>query len=208
MTQIVRTFIGLPLEADSRRESAGGPDETGRSLPVSPLHQLHKPLKQLSEFGAGIRTVRAANLHVTIQFLGDTPLSDIPEIASAMSEAVESVRCFDWRVVGTGVFPNRKRPMVVWVGVEPAQRFQELASCIQRAVKPLGYIPESRPYMPHLTLARLRHRCPPTLNVWLDENSETEFWSGRAGRVHLFRSTSGTGGVYYESLAVALLGDQ
>ena len=66
MTQVVRTFIGLPLEADAQRESASSADEAGRSIPLSPVIRLQEPLAKLSEFGAGIRTVAATNLHVTL----------------------------------------------------------------------------------------------------------------------------------------------
>ena len=43
---------------------------------------------------------------------------------------------------------------MIWLGVTPEQALVELASRVERALNPLGFPPERRPFRPHLTLGR------------------------------------------------------
>ncbi|MCX7916074.1 MAG: RNA 2',3'-cyclic phosphodiesterase, partial [Verrucomicrobiae bacterium] len=70
---------------------------------------------------------------------------------------------FELGLVGWGVFPNRDRPRVLWLGcAEPVAPMVALADAVARALEPLGFAREVRPFHPHLTLARLRE-------PWLDD---------------------------------------
>lgn len=144
-------------------------------------------------------------LHVTLTFLGDIDPAIVPPIEAVLADVAAGHAAFDWRIHGVGVFPNRERPAVIWAGVEPADCFRKLAGSLSPRLQPLGYEPESRPFTPHLTLARVRGRVPHALPDWLDRYSATTFAAGRVSRIELMQSERTPAGQRYSVLAVAPL---
>ncbi|SFT29434.1 RNA 2',3'-cyclic phosphodiesterase [Paenibacillus sp. BC26] len=93
--------------------------------------------------------------HITLQFLGDTPSALIPAISTALREAAAAVPAFELRVDSLGVFGRPIRPSVLWSGVHgDVEQLHKLQQNVAQKLKPLGLMPESRSYNPHLTLAR------------------------------------------------------
>lgn len=106
----------------------------------------------------GVRPVRPAQLHLTLHFLGDVE----DESHSVLHEALAGV-CHDpftIAVRGTGVFPPRGRPTVLWAGVADSALLATLHATIAAAIQACGLPVEHRPYMPHVTLARLTPAVP------------------------------------------------
>jgi 2'-5' RNA ligase len=64
---------------------------------------------------------------------------------------------FELVVSGSGAFPPRGRPSVLWIGIEdPAGQLAILHRAIESECAALGFAKEARAYHPHLTVARLR----------------------------------------------------
>lgn len=106
----------------------------------------------------GGRWVSAAHMHLTMKFLGERPDHDPSRIADVSRAAMTSVMPFHATLGGVGAFPNFSRPRVVWLGMEPSAPFVSIAALLDRALAPLGYPVESRPFTAHLTLGRVDHR--------------------------------------------------
>ena len=114
--------------------------------------------------------LREDNLHLTLKFLGDVPVADIPKLSAAVEAAVRTVRPFELTISGCGAFPPHGRPKVLWIGVlsEPpavaggstaasqASSLQSLHERIEDELAAPGFPREERPFHPHLTIARLR----------------------------------------------------
>ena len=138
----VRSFVAIEL-----------PDEV-----KSALAQLQNQLKSGGQFP--VKWVDPYSIHLTLKFLGNTGMDMIEEITRAMDEAVRGVSPFHLEIKGLGVFPNLRRVQVAWVGVDgDLDQLGELHKRIESNLSPLGFAPESRPFTPHLTLARLRDRA-------------------------------------------------
>ena len=95
-------------------------------------------------------------LHITVRFIGSVDDGGADAIRQALEPAL-AVAPFDLTVAGTGAFPVRGAPRVIWAGIgtggEGLRRVeQEVAARLAR----LGLPPEPRAYSPHLTLARVR----------------------------------------------------
>lgn len=93
--------------------------------------------------------------HITLQFLGDTEVSMIPKLRETLQGAADQMNQFPLSVGGIGIFGTSLYPRVLWRGVEGAR--EQLDILFQHIVKstlPLGYLPEDRPYRPHITIAR------------------------------------------------------
>lgn len=100
---------------------------------------------------------RDQNIHLTLKFLGEIPTAKITDFSSAIACAVEGLAPFEMRLEGTGVFPNRGTPRVLWLGIiDDSGRLAELQSRIENECAVEGFSKEARPFHPHLTVARLR----------------------------------------------------
>jgi 2'-5' RNA ligase len=149
------------------------------------------------------RWVRVEGLHVTMRFLGATPDEKQPALAAALRAAAVGVAPFEITLSGGGAFPNAARPRVLWIGIsEGADRIESLVERLATQLEPLGWPRESRPFTPHLTLARTdgvpgadeRART-------LAELAHDVRYSWTADRIVLYKSIVGHGPTRYEVLA-------
>jgi 2'-5' RNA ligase len=99
-------------------------------------------------------------MHLTLKFLGDTPLDKVEEVKVALAQAAAEVRPFTFTMAALGCFPNTRRPRVVWVGLqEVTGALVRLRGVVEAQVAPLGFPTERRPFKPHLTLGRVQRRA-------------------------------------------------
>jgi 2'-5' RNA ligase len=118
------------------------------------LEELQRSLRPL----ARIRWSPAGNLHITTKFIGEWPEARLDELKTALAGIPPRGR-IAIRVGGLGFFPNPRAPRVFWCGIEEdACGLAELAAATDRATAALGVPAETRPFSPHLTLARIKER--------------------------------------------------
>jgi 2'-5' RNA ligase len=138
----IRSFIAIEL-----------PDEL-----KSELVRLEARLKSGGQ--SGVKWVDPYGIHLTLKFLGSIAVDRVEGITRAMEEAARGISPFRLEVKELGVFPNFKRVQVAWVGISgEADKLVQLQKRIESNLAPLGFAPESRPFTPHLTLARLRNQA-------------------------------------------------
>ena len=140
----IRSFIAIELPAELKLE----------------LVQLEAQLKSGEQLG--VKWVDPDGIHLTMKFLGNIAVDRVEGITRAMEEAVRGISPFQLKVKELGVFPNFKRVQVAWVGLSgEVDKLAQLQKRIESNLTPLGFAPESRPFAPHLTLARLRAQTSP-----------------------------------------------
>lgn len=158
---------------------------------------------ELRERWPEARWIPPENQHVTLKFLGPTPESDLPGVVS-VCERVAAVHGPEPIGLGQlGVFPSPRRARVLWIGLDdPAQLLASLAQALDAELAPLGFARESRPYSPHLTVARFRAptvvRDPPVFREQPDPSDLRSF--------DLWRSHLSPKGARYERLVSFSLG--
>jgi 2'-5' RNA ligase len=104
---------------------------------------------------AKIKLVERENIHFTLRFFGDTPVSKLEAIHTELSKI--QFTPFTIEIAGVGAFPNIKRPRVVWVGLtQNAERMLDLKMEIDDNLGNLGYHPERKKFHAHATFARVR----------------------------------------------------
>jgi RNA 2',3'-cyclic 3'-phosphodiesterase len=167
---------------------------------------LRRVVIDLGGLGRAVKAVDPDQLHVTLKFLGATPADLVPRLADVLSHA-EFPAAFDVSLVGLGAFPSAQRPSVLWAGLEPVGPLQQMARTLEAAVEPLGFARESRPFRPHVTVARVRFRPPPAVGALLLDEAATNFGSVRIDSVVLYRSDTTTHGPQYTRLARVALSD-
>jgi len=157
--------------------------------------------------GADVRWVKPGNAHITLQFLGDTPVEKIEPIESALSRVATSHRPFDITITGLGVFPSLKRPRVIWIGiVEGANPLISLQASVVEEMTNLGYESEKRAYSPHITLGRVKSaKNVDKLISSLEAAREFRAGNFRATEIHLIRSILSSEGPSYSTIFSAPL---
>jgi 2'-5' RNA ligase len=180
-----RLFVALELASEAREELV-----RWRADVLSPV--------------PGLRPVRVEDLHVTLCFLGSRPEEEIESIGAACGvvagePSVEST-------FGPAVWLPARRPRVLAVGLrDPSGVIARIQSAVSRALVSGGwYAPDSRPFLAHVTVARVGRDAPRIRGVSLPAPpSEVTV---RCSRVTLFQSRLGAGGARYSALASFDLG--
>jgi 2'-5' RNA ligase len=179
----VRAFFGLPLP------------ETHREV-------LASYIAGCAAAAPEFRWTTAANLHLTLRFLGHVDLSLAEGIADGVTESRPGG--FHVSLGELGMFKRGRLARVVWLGVvQGEQEMRSLAALVEAQCVQAGLEPEGRRFSAHPTLARARSRdgaaapplaAPPELPAW------------RATELVLFRSRLGRAGSVYEPLRTITLG--
>lgn len=133
------------------------------NLPEQVKEALLKLQKQLQSGNfSSVKWVNPSGIHLTLKFLGDVSTDKIEAITKAMAEAAKGVPPFQLNIANLGVFPNLRRVQVVWVGINgELDKLKQLQQQLELNLIDLGFEPESRPFTPHLTLARVGNRTSP-----------------------------------------------
>jgi 2'-5' RNA ligase len=140
----VRAFIAIELPAEIKRS----------------LGELENRFKSRNYRA---KWVTAESIHLTLKFLGGISVDSISDVTHVIEKAAAGTPCFRLAVSGLGVFPNLQRVQIVWAGVTgELDELSRLQKRIDAGLESLRFIPESRPFTAHLTIARIRDEASPT----------------------------------------------
>jgi len=117
-------------------------------------NQIKSVLARMRGDIPGARWVPAEQIHLTLAFLGEVE----EPVMELLMEKLVCIRLpgFELAFSGPGCFPNRHRPRVLWIGVQPEPGLNALAAAVHDVVLACGIPQEQRPFSPHITLARLK----------------------------------------------------
>lgn len=144
-----------------------------------------------------VKWVREENLHLTLKFLGQVAPDQLSHIVPAVRLAMAEQLPLTLTLGGIGAFPNPRRARVLWVGLQKgATELNELHQRLDSELANLGFPPEKRTFIPHLTLGRLRQPArlgtPPSL---------TDGLTFQGDRIVLYESILKPRGPLYKPLA-------
>lgn len=156
--------------------------------------RIAENLKLFKLDGNKSRLVTNTNLHMTLHFIGNSSFKEMSclDLQAKLTEA----ESFNLTLDCSGYF---KKPQVFWFGSRAIPRaLYELQHNLGQHLKTCAYKPESRPYSPHVTVARKIFEAPLTVSM--------EPISWQVNRFVLVKSISITGGVRYEVVESYALG--
>lgn len=130
----MRLFIGIPLAA-------------------AVIEELRAVSARLQSPGDGLRWTAPQSWHITLQFLGNTSPEQLACIVARLRAlhspsvpvCLDELGCFD-------------RAGILFAGIRLTPELLSLQERITAATQPCGFIPETRPFQPHITLARSKGR--------------------------------------------------
>jgi RNA 2',3'-cyclic 3'-phosphodiesterase len=120
---------------------------------------------------------RPESWHLTLKFLGEVESDFVGRFAEAVAPATLETVPGEIQAAAATVFPERGRPRVLGIGFSPSpgvDSISRLASAAGKAANRLGSREESRPFHPHVTLARIRDSWP--ASAVDDYRREVEAW--------------------------------
>jgi 2'-5' RNA ligase len=112
---------------------------------------------EISAANADVKLVAPENIHVTLRFLGEIPISATAQIC----DALQRVRFtpFHTELRGVGCFPRLDRIRVLWIGMERGvTELTNLYNETQTRLQRCGIAPDRRRFRPHITIGRVRSR--------------------------------------------------
>jgi 2'-5' RNA ligase len=170
------------------------------SISASVRENLTSLLDELHRADSRPRWVNPANLHVTLRFIGHVPDENLSNINNALSKVVAPA-ALTLHFRGVGFFPDERRPTVVWAGVQAPSGLAALAACIDESLAGCGIQRETRPFSPHLTLARFKEtRLTEALRAQLQRSKDRSFGEQLSTEFHLMKSELKPTGAEYTTL--------
>ena len=130
----LRTFIAIELEEEVKDH----------------LEKVQEKAAQLCRKG---NYTPKENFHLTLHFLGEVTLEDIPYIQQAIMETTKYQQMFSLTLEKIGFFP-RGREGILWAGVEKSTELFHLFQVLERNLGKQGFAREKKGLSPHITLGR------------------------------------------------------
>lgn len=138
-SKLIRTFLAFDI------------DET-----------LKKPLiKIINHFQTKnfpVKWCNPENLHVTLRFYGEISPEKITDLIAALNYEMTDVKEFDLPTEEIKLFPSKSKPIAVALSFPLSKELNQLVTIIEAASQKVDVISDIRPFLPHLTLGRLRYR--------------------------------------------------
>lgn len=186
-TTTYRLFIAVELPDALREELAGLQQQLKRDQPP-------------------VRWVETDAMHLTLWFLGDVPGDRVAHLKIALMLSFAGQQAVRVQLGAPGAFPNLQRPQVIWVGLaEGESHLRSWYDALACRLSSLGFLPDPRPFRPHLTLGRVRREMSAEQQQRLGaalrslKPSSNRVWDLQ--RVALFRSDLRPEGPRYTTLA-------
>ncbi|MFW9847791.1 MAG: RNA 2',3'-cyclic phosphodiesterase [Candidatus Thorarchaeota archaeon] len=182
MSEKVRAFLSIDINDDSL------------------LANILQIQQQLDRKSAKMKLVERENIHFTWRFFGDTTLDQIEEIHSELAQL--EIEPFTVDIGGVGAFPSKKRPRVIWIGVQQGiEHMRELKTRTDLLLANVGYAIERKKFIPHATIARVRDVYDPDRILHsLQDLSEVPAGTMNVIGVRMTKSTLTPSGPIYETL--------
>ncbi|GCE20440.1 RNA 2',3'-cyclic phosphodiesterase [Dictyobacter kobayashii] len=133
---MTRTFIALEMDANIQRHLNGFIQQVAPVLPT-------------------LRWVDPQGIHLTLAFLGELDDERLASASAAAQKASQLCTPFSYSLTQPGIFGSPRQPRVLWMGIEEVSgSLKRLHRLLQQELEQSDFETETRPFSPHLTLAR------------------------------------------------------
>ena len=151
--------------------------------------------------GLKLRWVMNGKMHLTLKFIGNTTQGSIDNLNEALFNVVKSAKVINLSISGTGAFPVKGRPNVLWLGIKgDIDELKQLTVNINNSLEPLGFITEKREFLPHVTIARIKSNQKKIPNISNYLNTTFTELPMKIVKISLMQSESFSKGTFYTIL--------
>lgn len=136
----IRTFIAIPTPDNVRQV----------------LSDIQSELKSSH---AEVKWEQPEKLHITLRFLGDVDEQQLPHLIKDCATIMCNLNSFSLIYEGLGCFPDPRNPRIIWAGSHNDDgRLIYMKKEVEDIAARYGFERETRPFHPHITLARVQGR--------------------------------------------------
>lgn len=179
----MRLFIAVPLPVEFQKE----------------VLLFQEKLK--SGLGRSVRWTPPESIHITLKFLGETDVAQLPIISDECKKAMNSISPFLLSTSVPGCFPHIHTPRVLWLGLKENPDLSRIQSRLEGNLLNNGIPKEVRKFSPHLTLGRFKNPLNPDekdfLIAMLEGKSEVSNLSFMVDMIQLIKSDLTKNGPIY-----------
>ncbi len=169
---------------------------TGTYVTDELFQYIYDDIKEDFEGATFGKWVEPENLHFTYHFIGDVASELLGEVKEALADITkEYVSLLNFR--GISVFPNVKRPRVLHIPVYDSGILQDIYARIGTALDSINIKTETRRYIPHLTLQRIKDFDKIKFQAAIRKYERYEFGTMDTFRVSLIESQLTRSGPVY-----------
>jgi len=165
---------------------------------LRPPHAIRAALIAAMHGISGARWQDDDQLHLTLRFIGEVDHHRAEDIAAALGAL--HAAAVTARIAGVSLFERKGRAHMMWAGVEPHEPITALQRKVDQLLARVGIAPETRAFVPHITLARLNRASGPVA-PFLALHSDLASSDFIFGHVTLYESEMGHGGSRYHPVA-------
>jgi 2'-5' RNA ligase len=179
----IRVFVAIEINSEIKNELSGY-------------------LNKLKGTGADVKWVSPENIHLTLKFIGYIEKEALINMNKVISDALSSIEPFSISIGNIGAFPSLNKPRVVFVGVqERGNNLLKIYERLDKGVEPLGIKKESRKYVEHITLGRVKsQKNISKLKNTLNSGTECYFGCEKVTSLSLIQSRLTPAGPFYTRL--------
>lgn len=115
---------------------------------------MRKHMEKIKERTPFSRWVHYQDLHITLAFLGSSPPDKLIEADKNVKAVLFDETAFTLKINKLGFFGSDTSPRVFWADTEENNQLQTIREKVFSACEKAGFQLETRPFRPHITLAR------------------------------------------------------
>jgi RNA 2',3'-cyclic 3'-phosphodiesterase len=143
-----------------------------------------------------------------LQFFGSIDRHMVEDICSAVKKQAAAAAPLVLKVEKMGVFPDLRRPRVLWIGTAgDSEKLALLQSKLEEDFEVLGFPRENRPFRAHLTLGRIKDaRAIAGIDAAMKKHGAFAAGEFRVHELILFQSKLTPQGAIYTKLDTFPLG--
>ena len=112
------------------------------------------------DFGGilGGKWVPERNFHITFKFIGNVHFDEINRIKAALKDQIGKSIIVNLEFRGLNAFPNLSNPRIFFINVKDRTgNLEEINKYVNTKLSLLGYPEEKKPFIPHITLKRIKY---------------------------------------------------
>lgn len=154
---------------------------------------LYEHVDKLKEETKGFikgKWIEPQNLHMTFQFLGEIDKEQAVSVLKNIQVVAQRFSPFKVQYRSLGVFPDRKRPRILWIGVSKGEgNLKKLANEVSQLNRKAGIRVDAKPFHPHVTVCRMKTVDKKKLNSLMNRHKNFVFGEEVVDRVALISSS-------------------
>jgi RNA 2',3'-cyclic 3'-phosphodiesterase len=121
---------------------------------------LSRQLADLSGFledCPGIKRTPPHEYHITLKFLGKTPVELLSAVEEKLRRSIGQIPPFHLKLPVTGCFPKVSNPRILWIGNRHSSRpLRQIVLQLNLGFRDYGYPRDENRFKPHVTLGRVK----------------------------------------------------